>query len=133
MNDLRARLNRTRLPTTLNLSLCYLKQKQYTDAEDYAREALSIDARNVKALYRLAESLLSQMKNDECLAYLQDAQKLDPLNNDVSNLMKKARYEQRTQKEVQRQAYQGLFSKSSYVAAINDDDRKCRLNGFIIK
>ena len=124
MGDLRSRLNRVRLPTCLNLSLCYVKQKQFSDAEDYAREALSIDSRHVKALYRLAESLLYQMKNDDCINSLEEAHKLDPLNFDVSNLMKKARYEQKTQDKVQRQAYQGLFSKSSYVAAVDEDDRR---------
>ncbi|XP_065669005.1 inactive peptidyl-prolyl cis-trans isomerase FKBP6 [Hydra vulgaris] len=67
----------------LNISLCDLKQVRYRKSVKYARKALDIDNKNVKALYRLARSLRCLGEYEESKRQISKAHRLDPRNKEV--------------------------------------------------
>lgn len=123
MGDLRRRADRVRLPTLLNLSLCALARGEHAAAEAHAREALTVDARSVKGLYRLARALAAQSRYADARAALERCLELDPQNADARRAAREVQSEDRRQREAQRRAYDGLFSDGRYVAAVGEEQR----------
>jgi len=123
MGDLRRRADRVRLPTLLNLSLCTLSKGEHAAAEAYAREALTVDGRSVKGLYRLAKALGAQSKFEEARSSLERCLRLDPQNADALRALREVQSEDRRQREAQRRTYDGLFSDSRYAAAVDVEQR----------
>lgn len=73
----------------LNLSLCDLKQARSGRACKYARKALDIDKKNVKALYRLARALRQLGEYEEAKKHISKAHRLDPRNKEISEELKR--------------------------------------------
>ncbi|XP_033620778.1 inactive peptidyl-prolyl cis-trans isomerase FKBP6 isoform X3 [Fukomys damarensis] len=69
----------TKLLILLNLSLAYLKLHQPTTALRYGQQALIIDQKNAKALFRCGQAR----------DFLVRAQKEQPFNHDINNELKK--------------------------------------------
>ena len=67
----------------LNICLCDMKQVRYGKACKYARKVLDIDNKNVKALYRLAQSLRHLGEYPEARQRILKAHKLDPRNKEI--------------------------------------------------
>lgn len=86
----------------LNLSLCDLKQTRSGRACKYARKALDLDRKNVKALFRLAQGLRQLGEFEDAKKQISKAHRLDPRNKDINAEMKKLdeemlRYRERNQ------------------------------------
>ena len=67
----------------LNISLCDLKQAKSGNACKFARKALDIDPKNVKALYRLARALRQLKEFNEAKRQISKAHRLEPSNKEV--------------------------------------------------
>jgi len=67
-----------------NLTLCYLKKERWPDARDCARDVITVDPDNVKALYRRAQANIGLLNYDEALPDLKHAAKLDPEDKSVA-------------------------------------------------
>ncbi len=63
-------LNAFNLSALLNLSLCYWKLKDWVQMKQFAKKAIDIDRKNVKAIYRLALAESAQLNYEEALAIL---------------------------------------------------------------
>jgi len=67
----------------LNISLCQLKLNMHPMACKYARKALEIQPKNVKALWRLARALRHMGEYSEAKRKIYQASQLDPRNKDI--------------------------------------------------
>ncbi len=66
-------LDAARLPVYLNFAACMLKLGSLDEALNYCHQALRIDPRNVKALYRKAQVFRTREKFDEARAAINEA------------------------------------------------------------
>ncbi|GIX82467.1 peptidyl-prolyl cis-trans isomerase D [Caerostris extrusa] len=81
--DLEKRLNTVVLPCILNSAACKLKLKLYDRALEDCDEALDIEAKNPKALYRRGQAFHGKGDYDRSLADLQEALRLAPHDKSV--------------------------------------------------
>uniref|UniRef100_A0A2K5EIK6 peptidylprolyl isomerase n=2 Tax=Aotus nancymaae TaxID=37293 RepID=A0A2K5EIK6_AOTNA len=73
----------------LNLSFTYLKLDRPTIALRYGEQALIIDQKNVKALFRCGQACLLLTEYQKARDFLVRAQKEQPFNHDINNELKK--------------------------------------------
>ena len=68
-----------------NKAQCFLKLNKPEDALSSCKEALELDARNVKALYRVAMAFKMQEKYPDAVNYLQQVLEIDE-NNETAKI-----------------------------------------------
>ncbi|MEJ1272639.1 FK506 binding protein 6 [Cricetulus griseus] len=73
----------------LNLSFVYLKLDRPAMALRYGEQALLIDQRNAKALFRCGQACLLLTEYEQARDFLVRAQKEQPCNHDINNELKK--------------------------------------------
>ncbi|XP_069889213.1 inactive peptidyl-prolyl cis-trans isomerase FKBP6 isoform X1 [Dipodomys merriami] len=73
----------------LNLSLVYLKLDRPAAALRFGQQALTIDQRNAKALFRCGQACLLLTEYQQARDFLVRAQKEQPLNQDINNELRK--------------------------------------------
>ncbi|KAF6124357.1 FKBP prolyl isomerase 6 [Phyllostomus discolor] len=78
-----------KLLVLLNLSFTYLKLEQPTRALHYGEQALIIDQKNAKALFRCGQACLIMTEYQKARDFLVRAQKEQPFNHDINNELKK--------------------------------------------
>ncbi|XP_047570080.1 inactive peptidyl-prolyl cis-trans isomerase FKBP6 isoform X2 [Lutra lutra] len=85
----------------LNLSFTYLKLERPTTALRYGEQALIIDQKNAKALFRCGQACLLMTEYQKARDFLVRAQKEQPFNHDINNELKKlaSSYKDYTDKE----------------------------------
>nr|KAF6440554.1 FKBP prolyl isomerase 6 [Rousettus aegyptiacus] len=78
-----------KLLVLLNLSFTYLKLERPTTALRYGEQALIIDRKNAKALFRCGQACLLMTEYQKARDFLVRAQKEQPFNHDINNELKK--------------------------------------------
>ncbi|XP_042542910.1 inactive peptidyl-prolyl cis-trans isomerase FKBP6 isoform X3 [Dipodomys spectabilis] len=78
-----------KLLVLLNLSLVYLKLDRPAAALRFGQQALTIDQRNAKALFRCGQACLLLTEYQQARDFLVRAQKEQPLNQDINNELRK--------------------------------------------
>ncbi|XP_064446453.1 inactive peptidyl-prolyl cis-trans isomerase FKBP6 isoform X2 [Mirounga angustirostris] len=73
----------------LNLSFTYLKLERPTTALRYGEQALIIDRKNAKALFRCGQACLLMTEYQKARNFLVRAQQEQPFNHDINNELKK--------------------------------------------
>ncbi|KFR10067.1 Mitochondrial import receptor subunit TOM34, partial [Opisthocomus hoazin] len=73
--------------TYTNRALCYLALKQYEDAVQDCTEALRLDPKNVKALYRRAQALKELKDYKSSIADIKSLLKTEPKNTAALRLL----------------------------------------------
>ncbi|NXC16604.1 TOM34 protein, partial [Corythaeola cristata] len=73
--------------TYTNRALCYLTLKQYKEAEQDCTEALRLDPKNVKALYRRAQALKELKDYKSSIADIKSLLKTEPKNTAALRLL----------------------------------------------
>ncbi|XP_074045538.1 inactive peptidyl-prolyl cis-trans isomerase FKBP6 isoform X3 [Macrotis lagotis] len=73
----------------LNLSFTYLKLERPSRALFYGEQALAIDQKNAKALFRCGQACLNMTEYERARDFLVRAQREQPLNHDINNELKK--------------------------------------------
>nr|XP_040134514.1 inactive peptidyl-prolyl cis-trans isomerase FKBP6 [Ictidomys tridecemlineatus] len=84
-----AKVRYKRLLVLLNLSFAYLKLDRPTMALRYGEQALIIDQKNAKALFRCGQACLLLTEYQQARDFLVRAQKEQPFNHDINNELKK--------------------------------------------
>ncbi|OLP91072.1 Peptidyl-prolyl cis-trans isomerase D [Symbiodinium microadriaticum] len=101
----------------LNLAACKQKLDKFDEAITACDVTLELDPKNVKALYRRAESRIRPTKataydHDLAIKDLAVANALDPSNQTIERLLIRLRAERRVQREKDSQTYTGLFDRA---------------------
>ncbi|XP_062036446.1 inactive peptidyl-prolyl cis-trans isomerase FKBP6 [Lepus europaeus] len=78
-----------KLLVLLNLSFTYLKLERPASALCYGEQALSIDDKNTKALFRCGQACLLMTEYEKARDFLVRAQKQQPFNHDINSELKK--------------------------------------------
>lgn len=73
--------------TYTNRALCYLTLKQYKEAAQDCTEALKLDPKNVKALYRRAQALKELKDYKSSIADIKSLLKTEPKNTAALRLL----------------------------------------------
>ncbi|NWT00393.1 TOM34 protein, partial [Mionectes macconnelli] len=73
--------------TYTNRALCYLTLKQYKEAAQDCTEALKLDPKNVKALYRRAQAFKELKDNKSSIADIKSLLKTEPKNTAALRLL----------------------------------------------
>jgi len=82
-------IDETKLSCYLNLAACYLKLQKWDKAIHNATEALRIDAKNSKALFRRAQAYIQHKNWEAAKNDLIAAEKHDPTNAEVKSALAK--------------------------------------------
>lgn len=95
------------IPVNSNLTLCYLKEKDYHGVIKHASKLLELDENNVKILYRRGMAYTYLMEFDKAKNDLLKASKLEPNNKQIAEGVKifkekKYEYKYNTQKICQK-------------------------------
>ena len=80
--------NKLKLAVITNLSICFVKSKNYEAAVLQCKEGLKIFPNNVKLLYILGGALGDAQEYEQALEILKIAKSLEPSNRDVVERMK---------------------------------------------
>ncbi|KAG8509892.1 Inactive peptidyl-prolyl cis-trans isomerase FKBP6 [Galemys pyrenaicus] len=78
-----------KLLVLLNLSFTYLKLERPTTALHYGEQALLIDQKNAKALFRCGQACVIMTEYQKARDFLVRAQKEQPFNHDINNELRK--------------------------------------------
>ncbi|KAM3146688.1 hypothetical protein pb186bvf_001218 [Paramecium bursaria] len=102
------------LPCNLNLSLCYIKQKSFQLAKDFASKALQVEKTNVKALYRRAFAQVYLQEFKEAKKDLKLLLEQDPQNEEAKNLQLLIAQKVEKQKNRDKQISQAMINSLDY-------------------
>lgn len=109
--DLKEERNKLRLSANLNLSLCYLKLKEYFDARSNATAALEIDPNNEKAYFRRGQALLAIGEPEEASKNFAEVLRLEPNNQAAKAQQAICIKTLKDQKEKEKKIYANMFDK----------------------
>ena len=97
-----------------NAAMCYIKQKEWTDAIRATNNVLAIDSEagtNIKALYRRGLARLKLGMYKEAKVDLMAAYKIDNANKDVRKALQMLKDEVANSKKKEKAAFGGMFGK----------------------
>lgn len=95
----------------LNKALCYQKLNDHDEARDACNEALNIDKKNVKALYRRGQSRLALGDSEKALEDFVAVQELEPENKAALNQITVCKQKIKAYNEQQKKVFAGMFTK----------------------
>ena len=94
-----------------NMAACKAKLSQWSDVVKLSTDALNIDAKNVKALFRRAQGYAHCNDNELSVADLKAVLAIDANNDAAKKLLASVQARIRQLKEKEKQLFGGLFSK----------------------
>uniref|UniRef100_UPI00358E7BF9 peptidyl-prolyl cis-trans isomerase D n=1 Tax=Myxine glutinosa TaxID=7769 RepID=UPI00358E7BF9 len=104
------RLDSTALPLHLNIAACKLQLKSWSAAIEECNQALRIDSRNTKAMFRRAQALQALKEFKKALDDLCTAQKISPDEKAISKEIERVRYMKKAETEREKKKYAKMFS-----------------------
>mmetsp|Transcript_75419 Transcript_75419/g.157237 ORF Transcript_75419/g.157237 Transcript_75419/m.157237 type:complete len:534 (+) Transcript_75419:85-1686(+) len=118
-----ARAGACRLPSLLNLALCYLKkgESDACKALECCEEVLDMDPDNVKASYRKGKALFLMEEYKEAEYEFLRAYELSPKDTAIRQDLEAVRRKMRGDLKKEKETFEGLFEKSPGFAS---NDRK---------
>ncbi|XP_050639709.1 inactive peptidyl-prolyl cis-trans isomerase FKBP6 isoform X3 [Macaca thibetana thibetana] len=100
-----------KLPVLLNLSFTYLKLDRPTIALRYGEQALIIDQKNAKALFRCGQACLLLTEYQKARDFLVRAQREQPFNHDINNELKKLASDYRDYVDKEKEMWHRMFAR----------------------
>lgn len=99
------------LASHLNISLAYLKLKEYFEAKTAASSALEIDANNEKALFRRGQALLGVGEPQLASNDFTQCLKIDPNNKAAQTQLAVCAKTLKEQLQKEKKIYANMFDK----------------------
>ncbi|XP_037670649.1 inactive peptidyl-prolyl cis-trans isomerase FKBP6 [Choloepus didactylus] len=109
------------LPVFLNLSFTYLKLERPALALRTGEQALTIDHRNAKALFRCGQACFLMTKYQKARDFLVRAQKEQPFNHDINNELKKLASYYRDYMDKEKEMCHRMFACSENDPAVGEN------------
>lgn len=105
------RIKELLLKLYLNSAQCYLKIRNYERAIKNCTEALQIDGKNVKALFRISIAYRSIQQFDQARTHLNTAINLEPYNSEIIDEAQRLDRSIEQQKKNEQKLYYRMFNK----------------------
>ncbi|CCI42454.1 unnamed protein product [Albugo candida] len=110
------RLNALKVACYLNIALCKFRLKDFRTCLRACDDTLKIDERNLKALYRSAQALITPLSAgalefDQAIQRLKRAYSIDTTNTDTSRLLKELQQQKRRQQITDHKTFGGMFDR----------------------
>jgi tetratricopeptide (TPR) repeat protein len=99
------------LAAHLNLAMCHLKQSNDVDAIQSCDEALKVDPKNEKGLFRRGTANLNLQNFDEALHDFKAVLEVDPENKAAKNQIVITNHKIKQIRDREKQTYAGMFQK----------------------
>ncbi|RQM20683.1 hypothetical protein B5M09_004945 [Aphanomyces astaci] len=100
-----------------NVANVQCKLGKYKEAKDSCREVLQVDAKNMKAWYRLAQMAYQQGECSEATSYIREALEIDPTNKAIRELVPLVKEKREAQKVKDKQLYAKLGKANTTTTA----------------
>lgn len=113
MQDLDAAGKELMVSIHSNLAATNIKLGEFTAAKKNCDDALTIDPKNVKALFRRAQAQMAGGNAEEAIVDLKSALQVDSRNAAVSQLLAKAKAVVKAHQVKERNTFGGIFEKLS--------------------
>jgi FKBP-type peptidyl-prolyl cis-trans isomerase 2 len=97
------------IPCLNNLALVYYKLGEYAEVEDNSNKVLNIDAQNVKALYKRAQSYVARGDYERGIQDFKQAIAIDPENKSIKQEYTKVSQRYNEEKQKEKRMYQKMF------------------------
>ncbi|CEG77427.1 Putative FK506-binding protein 5 [Rhizopus microsporus] len=94
----------------LNIGACHLKLKQYDNAIDACKEALSRDHTNIKVYYRLSQAYMEKGEYDASLTFIKLGLELKPNDKSLQALKKSVEQAQQKYLKSSTSLYRKMFN-----------------------
>ncbi|EAT37524.1 AAEL010491-PB [Aedes aegypti] len=101
----------SQLAVYLNKALCYQKLNDHDEAKDACNEALNIDKKSVKALYRRGQSRLSLGDFEKALEDFNAVREIEPENKAALNQATICKQKIKDYNEQQKKVFANMFTK----------------------
>jgi tetratricopeptide (TPR) repeat protein len=102
-----------KLACYLNLAAAQLKESHWDKVIKYSTEALVIEPKNVKALFRRGKAHHNDKNLDAAEADLEAALRVEPNNAEVVQELQRVREKMKAHKQKEKQKFAGFFDKLS--------------------
>ncbi|PVD33481.1 hypothetical protein C0Q70_04737 [Pomacea canaliculata] len=99
------------LSSHLNLAMCHLKLKEYSEAEEACKKALEMDSKNVKALFRRGQARLERNEYELALEDFEKVVELEPDNKAAKNQILLCKQRKKQFLEREKKLYSNMFQK----------------------
>lgn len=103
--------NNLQLGVYLNKALCHQKLNEQDEAKDACNEALKIDDKNVKALYRRGQSRLALGDFEKALEDFNSVQEIEPENKAALNQITICKQKIKHYNDQQKKVFANMFTK----------------------
>lgn len=113
--------NQLLLAAHLNIAMCNLKVSSFCEAEQECDEALKIDPKNVKAIFRRGQSLLERCEFERALEDFNKVLELEPSNKAARNQITLCRQRQKEAYAREKQLYACMFQKMAKKGEAGDN------------
>ncbi|KAJ8015431.1 hypothetical protein DPEC_G00026040 [Dallia pectoralis] len=105
-----AKLEPIAVSCILNTAACKLKLQLWQEAMDSCNEALELNERNTKALFRRAQAWQGLKEYSKAMSDLKKAQEIAPEDKAIGNEMKRVQMKVKEEKEKEKQIYAKMFA-----------------------
>nr|XP_046178670.1 peptidyl-prolyl cis-trans isomerase D [Oncorhynchus gorbuscha] len=105
-----AKLEPTAVSCILNTAACKLKMLLWQEAMDSCDEALELNQKNTKALFRRAQAWQGLKEYSKAMSDLKKAQEIAPEDKAIGNEMKRVQLKVKEEKEKEKQIYAKMFA-----------------------
>ncbi|XP_074660178.1 peptidyl-prolyl cis-trans isomerase FKBP4-like [Tubulanus polymorphus] len=122
-DDEKTRRSKLMSAAYFNMSLCYIKVKNWFEAYRAADRGLDLDKNNEKGLYRRGLARYELRDFDEAERDLKRVLEIDPKNKAAHNQLILCRQKIKTEREVAKKKYFGMFDKFAKI-----DEKKAKEN-----
>ncbi|CAD8187310.1 unnamed protein product [Paramecium octaurelia] len=112
------------LPCNLNLSLCYLKQKEYQMGKDFANKALEVEGNNIKGLYRRGVCLMNLQEFKAAGEDFKRILEVDPNNDDAKQAWEQLLKKKEQIKQKQKAISEKMLNSLNYEDKIESQKKK---------
>ncbi|CAF3713293.1 unnamed protein product [Rotaria sp. Silwood1] len=113
------KLRQLKIATQSNLALCYLKLGDYRQCKIFCDNALALDARNEKCLFRRGQVYIAFSNFEQAIKDFQTALKINPSNVAAQQQIEHCRQQKIKQKE----SYKAFFNDTSKPGLFDVDEK----------
>jgi len=121
-NDI-IKLRQLKIAAQSNLALCYLKLGDYLQCKNFCDNALALDAKNEKCLFRRGQAQLAFSNFEQAMKDFQTVLKINPSNVAAQQQVEYCHQRSKQQEIKQKESYKAFFNDTSKAGLFDVDEK----------